>query len=234
MMGIRMQKKKVVKWLLIISALMSVFSIVGLMVAPTTSASQAEIDDCKSGERTPEEMGFPDFTCEEMEEGMMEPSLLNYIRVISCMTCVPAALILGVIYPLIKTPDPDGKIALKMQQLDDVNQQLNAARTLLKNSEKDLAERQSVISQTESRIRELEQTGQSVATEYQSELASLRASLAKNRMEEQKVKMEINKAQQAMQVLKDLGIQGTVNNNVTYNINDSVVMGNVGGSNKNE
>ena len=37
-----------------------------------------------------------------------------------------------------------------MQQLDDVNQQLNAARTLLKNSEKDLAERQSVISQTES------------------------------------------------------------------------------------
>ena len=48
MMGIRMQKKKVVKWLLIISALMSVFSIVGLMVAPTTSASQAEIDDCKS------------------------------------------------------------------------------------------------------------------------------------------------------------------------------------------
>jgi len=234
MMGIRMQKKRVVKWLLIISALMSVFSIVGLMVAPTTSASQAEIDDCKSGERTPEEMGFPDFTCEEMEEGMMEPSLLNYIRVISCMTCVPAALILGVIYPLIKTPDPDGKIALKMQQLDDVNQQLNAARTLLKNSEKDLAERQSVISQTESRIRELEQTGQSVATEYQSELASLRASLAENRIEEQKVKMEINKAQQAMQVLKDLGIQGTVNNNVTYNINDSVVMGNVGGSNKNE
>ena len=233
-MGIRMQKKRVVKWLLIISALISVFSIVGLMVAPTTSASQAEVDDCKSGERTPEEMGFPDFTCEQMEEGVMEPSLLNWIRVLSCMTCVPAALILGVIYPLIKTPDPDGKIALKMQQLDDVNQQLNAARALLKNSEKNLADRQSVISQTESRIRELEQTGQSVAIEYQSELASLRASLAENRMEEQKVKMEINKAQQAMQMLKDLGIQGTVNNNVTYNINDSVVMGNVGETNKNE
>ena len=229
-----MQKKRVVKWLLIISALISVFSIVGLMVAPTTSASQAEVDDCKSGERTPEEMGFPDFTCEQMEEGVMEPSLLNWIRVLSCMTCVPAALILGVIYPLIKTPDPDGKIALKMQQLDDVNQQLNAARALLKNSEKNLADRQSVISQTESRIRELEQTGQSVAIEYQSELASLRASLAENRMEEQKVKMEINKAQQAMQMLKDLGIQGTVNNNVTYNINDSVVMGNVGETNKNE
>jgi uncharacterized membrane protein len=233
-MGIRMQKNRVVKWLLIISALISVFSIVGLMVAPTTSASQAEVDDCKSGERTPEEMGFPDFTCEQMEEGVMEPSLLNWIRVLSCMTCVPAALILGVIYPLIKTPDPDGKIALKMQQLDDVNQQLNAARALLKNSEKNLADRQSVISQTESRIRELEQTGQSVAIEYQSELASLRASLAENRMEEQKVKMEINKAQQAMQMLKDLGIQGTVNNNVTYNINDSVVMGNVGETNKNE
>jgi uncharacterized protein YqiB (DUF1249 family) len=233
-MGIRMQKKRVLKWLLIISALISVFSIVGLMVAPTTSASQAEVDDCKSGERTPEEMGFPDFTCEQMEEGVMEPSLLNWIRVLSCMTCVPAALILGVIYPLIKTPDPDGKIALKMQQLDDVNQQLNAARALLKNSEKNLADRQSVISQTESRIRELEQTGQSVAIEYQSELASLRASLAENRMEEQKVKMEINKAQQAMQMLKDLGIQGTVNNNVTYNINDSVVMGNVGETNKNE
>jgi hypothetical protein len=207
-MGIRMQKKRVLKWLLIISALISVFSIVGLMVAPTTSASQAEVDDCKSGERTPEEMGFPDFTCEQMEEGVMEPSLLNWIRVLSCMTCVPAALILGVIYPLIKTPDPDGKIALKMQQLDDVNQQLNAARALLKNSEKNLADRQSVI--------------------------SLRASLAENRMEEQKVKMEINKAQQAMQMLKDLGIQGTVNNNVTYNINDSVVMGNVGETNKNE
>jgi hypothetical protein len=37
-----------------------------------------------------------------------------------------------------------------------------------------------------------------------------------------------------MQVLKDLGIQGTVNNNVTYNINDSVVLGNVGETNKNE
>jgi hypothetical protein len=177
---------------------MSVFSIVGLMVAPTTSASQAEVDDCKSGERTPEEMGFPDFTCEEMEEGVMEPSLINYVRVLGCMTCVPSALILGVIFPFIKTPDPDGKIALKMQQLDDVNQQLNAARTLLKNSEKALFDRQSVISQTESRIRELEQTGQSVATRYQSELASLRASLAENRIAEQKVKMEIEKAQQAI------------------------------------
>jgi hypothetical protein len=211
---------------------MSVFSIVGLMVAPTTSASQAEVDDCKSGERTPEEMGFPDFTCEEMEEGVMEPSLINYVRVLGCMTCVPSALILGVIFPFIKTPDPDGKIALKMQQLDDVNQQLNAARTLLKNSEKALFDRQSVISQTESRIRELEQTGQSVATRYQSELASLRASLAENRIAEQKVKMEIEKAQQAMQVLKNLGIEGTVNNNVIYNINDTVVMGNVGETNK--
>jgi uncharacterized membrane protein len=229
-----MRIKMVVKWLLIISALMSVFSIFGLIIAPTTSASQAEIDDCRSGERTPEEMGYRGLTCNDMEDGVMEPSLINYVRVLGCMTCVPSALILGVIYPLIKTPDPDGKIALKMQQLDDVNQQLNAARTLLKNSEKSLFERQSVISQTESRIRELEQTGRSVATEYQSELASLRASLAENRMEEQKVKIEINKAQQAMQVLKDLGIQGTVNNNVTYNINDSVVMGNVGETNKNE
>jgi len=137
-----------------------------------------------------------------------------------------------VIFPFIKTPDPDGKIALKMQQLDDVNQQLNAARTLLKNFEKSLFDRQSIIYQTESRIRELEQTGQSVATGYQAELASLRASLAEDRMAEQKVKMEIEKAQQAMQVLKNLGIEGTVNNNVTYNINDSVVMGNVGETNK--
>lgn len=228
-----MQIKAVVKWLLIISALLSVFSIFGLIIAPTTSASQAEIDDCRSGERTPEEMGYSGLTCNDMEDGVMEPSLINYVRVLGCMTCVPSALILGVIFPFIKTPDPDGKIALKMQQLDDVNQQLNAARTLLKNSEKSLLDRQSVISQTESRIRELEQTGQSVATGYQAELASLRASLAENRMAEQKVKMEIEKAQQAMQVLKNLGIEGTVNN-VTYNINDSVVMGNVGETNKKE
>ena len=45
--------------------------------------------------------------------------------------------------------------------------------------------------------------------------------------------MEIEKAQQAMQVLEDLGIEGTVNKSVTYNINDSVVMGNVGETNKN-
>ena len=227
-----MQIKAVVKWLLIISALMSVFSIFGLIITPTTSASQAEIDDCRSGERTPEEMGYSGLTCNDMEDGVMEPSLINYVRVLGCMTCVPSALILGVIFPFIKTPDPDGKIALKMQQLDDVNQQLNAARTLLKNFEKSLFNRQSIIYQTESRIRELEQTGQSVATGYQAELASLRASLAEDRMAEQKVKMEIEKAQQAMQVLKNLGIEGTVNNNVTYNINDSVVMGNVGETNK--
>jgi|TARA_B110000908_G_scaffold146949_1_gene178266 hypothetical protein len=227
-----MQIKAVVKWLLIISALMSVFSIFGLIITPTTSASQAEIDDCRSGERTPEEMGYSGLTCNDMEDGVMEPSLINYVRVLGCMTCVPSALILGVIFPFIKTPDPDGKIALKMQQLDDVNQQLNAARTLLKNFEKSLFDRQSIIYQTESRIRELEQTGQSVATGYQAELASLRASLAEDRMAEQKVKMEIEKAQQAMQVLKNLGIEGTVNNNVTYNINDSVVMGNVGETNK--
>lgn len=228
-----MQLKALVKWLLIISALLSVFSIFGLIIAPTTSASQAEIEDCRSGERSPEEMGYSGLTCNDMEDGVMEPTLMNYVKVLGCMTCVPSALILGVIFPFIKAPDPDGKISFKMQQLDDVNQQLNAARVLLKNSEKSLFDRQSAIFRTESRIRELEQTGQSVAAGYQAELSSLRASLAENRIAEQKVKMEIEKAQQAMQVLKDLGIEGTVNKSVTYNINDSVVMGNVGETNKN-
>ena len=210
--------------------LMSVFSIVGLIIAPTTSASQEEIDDCRSGEKTPEEMGYPGMTCGDMEDGFMEPSLLNWIRVLSCMTCVPAALILGIIYPFIKTPDPDGKIALKMQQLDDVTQQLNQAKSLLKTSEQALIARQSAISQTESRILELEQAGQSVATEYQSELATLQASLVENRIAAEKAKLDYDKAQQALQVLRDTGIQGTVQQNVTYNIQDSVVMGNVGES----
>lgn len=229
-----MQIKAVVKWLLIISALMSVFSIFGLIITPTTSASQAEIDDCRSGERTPEEMGYSGLTCNDMEDGVMEPSLINYVRVLGCMTCVPSALILGVIFPFIKTPDPDGKIALKMQQLDDVNQQLNAARTLLKNFEKSLFDRQSIIYQTESRIRELEQAGQSVATGYQSELTTLQASLAENRIAAEKAKLDYDKAQQALQVLRDTGIQGTVQQNVTYNIQDSVVMGDIGDLNKEE
>jgi hypothetical protein len=226
--------KNTIKWLLIISALISAFSIVGLIIAPTTSASQAEIDDCRSGERTPEEMGYPEMTCGDMEDGVMEPSLINWIRVLGCMTCVPAALILSVIYPFIKTPDPDGKIALKMQQLDDVNQQLVQAKTFLKSSEQALIDRQSIISQTESRIRELEQAGQSVATGYQSELTTLQASLAENRIAAEKAKLDYDKAQQALQVLRDTGIQGTVQQNVTYNIQDSVVMGDIGDLNKEE
>ena len=226
--------KNTIKWLLIISALIAAFSIVGLIIAPTTSASQAEIDDCRSGERTPEEMGYPEMTCGDMEDGVMEPSLINWIRVLGCMTCVPAALILSVIYPFIKTPDPDGKIALKMQQLDDVNQQLVQAKTFLKSSEQALIDRQSIISQTESRIRELEQAGQSVATGYQSELTTLQASLAENRIAAEKAKLDYDKAQQALQVLRDTGIQGTVQQNVTYNIQDSVVMGDIGDLNKEE
>ena len=165
--------KKTIKWLLIISAFLSVLSILGLLIAPTTTASQAEIDDCRNGERTPEEMGFPGLTCNDMEDGFMKPTLMNYAKVFGCMTCVPSALILGVIYPFIKTPDPDGKIALKMQQLDDVTQQLNQAKSLLKTSEQALTERQSAILQTESRILELEQAGHSVASEYRPRVLEL-------------------------------------------------------------
>ena len=71
---------------------------------------------------------------------------------------------------------------LKMQQLDDVTQQLNQAKSLLKTSEQALIARQSAISQTESRILELEQAGQSVATEYQSELAENSLALVANDM----------------------------------------------------
>ena len=129
-----MQLKALVKWLLIISALLSVFSIFGLIIAPTASASQAEIEDCRSGERSPEEMGYSGLTCNDMEDGVKWNQLLmNYVKVLGCMTCVPSALILGGNIPIHQAPQIRMvKISLKMQQLDDVNQQLNAARVLLK------------------------------------------------------------------------------------------------------
>ena len=222
--------KNTVKWLLIISALIAIVSLALLLFGPTTTAEQSEIDACNSGARTPEEMGYPDFTCQDMEEGFMRPTLLNYLKVGGCMLCVPSTLILGVIYPFIKTPDPDGKIAMKMQQLDDVNQQLKQAKDHLKSLEQAQIERQNAISQTEERIRNLEQTGESVSTEYQSELVALQ----RLRDEGEKAKQDYENAQQALQILRDTGIQGTVNQNVTYNIQDSVVMGNVGDSNQDE
>ena len=235
--------KKTVKWLLIISALMSVFSIVGLIIAPTTSATQEEIDDCQSGERTPEEMGYGGMDCYDMGSGVMKNTMLNWMRVLGCLTCVPAALILGVIYPFIKTPDPDGIIAAKEQKLAEFTKKYNENMASLKSAQQRLDEANKLQMQ---RNREVERDAQILEQRIQNmtggeaELVTLQESLARGRNEVKRLKEEAETAQkdaekaqkdadnameeiegtrQAMETLRAAGIHGT--NITTYNIQNS-------------
>lgn len=227
-------QKSNVKKFLIISAIFSIIGVISAVSFPfsVNSATTQEVEDCLNGERTPEEMGWEGFTCAEMESGAMENSLLNWVRMSCCILCIPATMILGIIYPLMKTPDPDGKIALKLKQLDDVNVQLEQAKANLQNSLQSLSNRQSLVSQNEQRIQMLEQSSNSIV-ESQLELEQLHLELAQNKMAAEKAKQEYEDAQNALQTLRDVGIAGTVQHNV-YNVQDSVVMGDIGLNEKKE
>ena len=228
--------KKTIRWLLIFSALMAIVSAVALTFAPKEYATQEEVDDCISGERTPEEMGYPGMSCLDMKDGFMESSIRNTVNVLCCLTCVPAALILGVIYPFIKTPDPDGIIAAKEQRLAEFTKKYNENMASLKSAQKRLDEANKLQIQRTQEVQHeaqiLEERIQNL-TGGEAELISLQESLASGRKEVEQLKRDAEDAkkdaerakevfegaQQAMETLKAAGIQGT--NITTYNIQNS-------------
>ncbi len=217
----------------VIAAVLCMLVIIGELfyqswVNDTPWLTQEEIDDCKLGRTTPEELGYPNLTCDELE--VMEP----WWYPIYFVTCFLSMIALGIsifakekisVELLNKHSEfVDKELVEKLSKLEQVNQELSEQEGKLRRNQTQIFlienERKN-LAQTLERL-QLQHSKESV--DHASEIERVKILLEKNKAAADKAKKEFDEAENALNTLKKHGFEQTTIIQNT-NVSDSVIMG---------
>ena len=217
----------------VIAAVLCILVIIGDLfysswVTDSPVLTQEAIDDCKLGRTTPEELGYPDLTCDELE--VMEP----WWYPIYYVTCFLSLIALGIsifakekisVELLNKHSDfVDKELVEKLGKLEQVNQELSEQEGILRRNQTQIFlienERKN-LAQTLERL-QLQHSKESV--DHASEIERVKILLEENKAAAEKAKKEFDEAENALNILKKHGFEQTTIIQNT-NVSDSVIMG---------
>jgi len=204
----------------------------------TPYLTETRIDDCKLGRTTPEELGYPGLTCDELkvteDSWTYEVCLSVYVvGVIAFVSSIFAKEEISVEFLNRHSEFVDDELVDKIRKLEDVNQELSSQeRQLSKNQTQILLienERKNLSETLE--ILQLQHSKESV--DHASEIEKITALLAQNKAAAELAKQEYSEAENALNLLKKHGFEQTTIIQNT-NVSDSVIMGdfNIGSSEK--
>ena len=217
----------------VIAAVLCILVIIGDLfysswVNDSPVLTQEAIDDCKLGRTTPEELGYPDLTCDELE--VMEP----WWYPIYYVTCFLSLIALGIsifakekisVELLNKHSEfVDKELVEKLGKLEQVNQELSEQEGKLRRNQTQIFlienERKN-LAQTLERL-QLQHSKESV--DHASEIERVKILLEENKAAAEKAKKEFDEAENALNILKKHGFEQTTIIQNT-NVSDSVIMG---------
>ena len=212
----------------VIAAVLCILVIIGDLfysswVTDSPVLTQEAIDDCKLGRTTPEDLGYPDLTCDELE--VMEP----WWYPIYYVTCFLSLIALGISILAKKISGMathgefvDKDLVEKLGKLEQVNQELSNKKENLEKSNSNFPYRK--------REKNLAQTLESCAqhskesVDHASEIERVKILLEENKAAAEKAKKEFDEAENALNILKKHGFEQTTIIQNT-NVSDSVIMG---------
>jgi flagellar biosynthesis chaperone FliJ len=192
--------------------------------------TEEEIDDCKLGRVSPEELGYPEKECNELvatEDWLETPvlvlcniSIWSFIISIFWKDKITVEIInqhSGMV---------DDELKQKLEKLNEVNTELSHLESELKTTKNDIHSISLERKNLENQMQELEQTSIQKSMNYEDELQKLKSLLEKNKHDAELAKKAHEEAEAAIDILRKHGFeQKTVINNT--NISDSVIMGNL-------
>ena len=192
---------------------------------------QADIDDCLLGRITPEELGYPDESCDKLMPS--ETSTWFSAWAIMCQISFWSLLISAIKKDTITVEllhqhsgMIDNKLQEKLEKLSEVSDELMLLQSRLKHTQNMLKSLTNDRLSIENQLHQLETTSSQKSKQYEVELEKLHALLKENKQAAEKAKADYYEAEEALHILKKHGFeQTTVINN---NISDSVIMGDVG------
>lgn len=217
----------------LISAAICIFLIVGQLfyeswVLDTPYILEADIDDCKLGRTTPEELGYPGLTCEDLvvteDWWFTMYTYTCFLSMFSLGFSIFAKEKISVKMLNAHNEFIDKELIEKLQKLDQVNEELSLQESRLRQNKNQVILIGNERKNLEMALGNLQKQHSQESISHDSDIRRVEQLLEANKMAAEQAKLEYEEAENALEILKKHGIEQTTIIHNT-NVSDSVIMG---------
>ena len=218
----------------LISAAICIFLLLGQLfydswVLGTPNILEENIDDCKLGRTTPEELGYRGLTCEELVASSEEWWFTMYFYI-----CFLSIFSLGfsifakekISVKMLNAHNEfiDKELIEKLQKLDRVNEELSMQESRLRQNKNQVIIFGNERKNLEMTLGNLQKQHSQESISHASDIRRVEQLLEANKVAAEQAKLEYEEAENALEILKKHGIEQTTIIHNT-NVSDSVIMG---------